>query len=252
MLTKTDSVLEVKDLVKQYKGAATPSLNGLSFSVLHGEIFGLLGPNGAGKTTAISIISTLIKPSKGHITLCGFDVSKLPGKVRTQIGFVPQDIALYSELTGRENLRYYGKLYGLSGKKLENEIDKHVDLFGLRKNINQRVSKCSGGIKRRINIIAGILHNPKLLLLDEPSVGIDAQSRHLIMETLLFLKDTGTSMIYTTHYMEEAETLCSNVAIIDEGKTIAKGAPKELINESKESNTLGDLFLQLTGKFLRE
>ncbi len=245
-------VLTARNLVKIYKGASRPSLNGLNISVHRGEIFGLLGPNGAGKTTAISILSTLLRPTKGNIFLRNIDILRYPDKAKKLIGLVPQDIALYSNLTGRENLRYFGRLYGLSGNKLESRIDESLELFGLEHNADQRFFTCSGGIKRRFNLVAGILHRPMLLFLDEPTVGIDVQSRSLILERLSQLKKNGTSMIYTTHYMEEAEAICSRVVIIDEGKIITEGTPKKLIDDTSECENLGDLFLFLTGKQLRD
>ncbi|MCP4681112.1 MAG: ABC transporter ATP-binding protein [Desulfobacterales bacterium] len=247
-----DTILIARNLVKIHPGASRPALDGLDISIDRGDIFGLLGPNGAGKTTTISILSTLLRPTKGNILICANDSVRYPNRVKKLIGLVPQEIALYSNLTGRENLRYFGRLYGLSGNQLEARIDEYLELFSLEHNADQKIFTCSGGMKRRFNLVAGILHRPKLLFLDEPTVGIDVQSRSLILERLSQLKKYGIGMIYTTHYMEEAEAICSRVAIIDEGKSIAEGSPKELISDSSECDNLGDLFLSLTGKRLRD
>jgi len=250
--TAGESVLVVQDLVKIYKGAAVPALSGLNITVRAGEIFGLLGPNGAGKTTAISIMSTLLRPTKGRVNVCGIDVLNHPGRVKGLIGLVPQNIALYAGLTARENLRYFGKICGLKGKALNERIEACLELAGLANRADQRVSAYSGGMKRRANLAAGMITNPRLLFLDEPTVGIDAQSRNMILEKLSLLKKNGTTLIYTTHYMDEAEQLCERIAIMDEGHIIAEGTPKALINRPPGHSNLGDLFLALTGKDLRD
>ena len=247
-----DKALIVKGLVKIYKGSSDPALSGLDISVNTGEIFGLLGPNGAGKTTAISIMSTLLRPTSGRVTICGIDAIKQPNQIKKLIGLVPQDIALYANLTVRENLSYFGRICGLKGQKLKDRIAECLEMVGLRKKADQLIFKFSGGMKRRANLAAGILHKPRILFLDEPTVGIDAQSRNMILEKLSLLKENGTTMIYTTHYMDEAEELCNRVAIIDEGHIIAKGTPKQLINQPPGHTGLKDLFLALTGKRLRD
>jgi len=245
-------VLVVQDVVKIYKGASSPALSGLNFAVRSGEIFGLLGPNGAGKTTTISILSTLLRPTRGSVRICGIDALKHPGRIKGLIGLVPQNIALYAGLTARENLRYFGKILGLKGKALKDRIQFCLELVGLENRSEQLVAAYSGGMKRRANLAAGMLNNPRLLLLDEPTVGIDAQSRNMILEKLSLLKNNGTTLIYSTHYMDEAEQLCERIAIMDEGNIIAEGPPKELINLSPGHSGLGDLFLALTGKGLRD
>ena len=247
-----EKALVVQDLVKIYKGASSPALSGLNFSVRTGEIFGLLGPNGAGKTTAISILSTLLRPTRGSVSICGIDALKHPGRVKGLIGLVPQNIALYAALTARENLRYFGKICGLKGNALNDRVQACLELAGLENRADQRVSTYSGGMKRRANLAVGILNNPRLLFLDEPTVGIDAQSRNMILEKLSLLKNNGTTLIYTTHYMDEAEQLCERIAIMDEGHIIAEGSPKVLINRPPGHAGLGDLFLALTGKKLRD
>jgi len=224
----------------------------LDISVNYGEIFGLLGPNGAGKTTAISIMSTLLQPTSGSVIICGIDAIKQPNRIKKLIGLVPQDIALYANLTVRENLRYFGRICGLKGQVLKDRIADCLEMVGLGKKADQLIFTFSGGMKRRANLAAGILHQPRILFLDEPTVGIDAQSRNMILEKLSLLKETGTTMIYTTHYMDEAEQLCDCVAIIDEGHIIAEGSPKQLISRAPGHAGLKDLFLALTGKRLRD
>jgi ABC-2 type transport system ATP-binding protein len=245
-------VLEVRQLVKVYKGSGIAAVDGLDFTVREGEIFGLLGPNGAGKTTAISIICTLLPPTAGSVSLCGFDVARQPDEARKRFGLAPQEIALYPTLTARENLRYFGRLYGLSGKPLAARIDACLALAGLEDSADRRIDVFSGGMKRRANLAAAILHDPKVLFLDEPTVGIDAQSRNLILEKLAALRLTGTTLVYTTHYMEEAEQLCDRVAVMDRGRIVAEGVPADLVGEAEGCDNLEQLFLRLTGKQLRD
>jgi ABC-2 type transport system ATP-binding protein len=245
-------VLQVDQLVKVYRGATAPAVNGLSFSVQSGEIFGLLGPNGAGKTTAISIICTLLRQTSGSVMLCSRDTVLNPSGVRGLFGLAPQDIALYPSLSARENLSYFGRLYGLAQRPLSDRIDHCLALVGLSDNADTRIDSFSGGMKRRANLAAAILHTPRLLILDEPTVGIDAQSRNMILENLKKLRDAGMTIIYTTHYMEEAEQICNRVAIMDKGSIIATGTPKELIGQVAGCANLEDYFLHLTGKQLRD
>jgi ABC-2 type transport system ATP-binding protein len=246
------ALLTVGNLVKLYRGATTPAVNGLDFTVNEGEIFGLLGPNGAGKTTAISIICTLLRPSSGTVTLCGRDAVNAPATVRPLLGLAPQELALYPSLTARENLRYFGRLHGLTGRVLSGRIEQCLALVGLAGNADIRIDTFSGGMKRRANLAAAILHTPRLLVLDEPTVGIDAQSRNMILENLKGLRDAGMTIIYTTHYMEEAQQLCSRVAVMDRGSIIATGAPAALIDRMEGCSNLEDVFLHLTGKHLRD
>lgn len=250
--TAAPEILRVSKLVKLYHGASVPAVNGLDLTVRQGEIFGLLGPNGAGKTTAISIICTLLRPTSGTVTLHNHDVVTYPAAVRPLFGLAPQDIALYPSLTGRENLRYFGRLYGLNGHKLTERIIACLALVGLADNADARVDSYSGGMKRRANLAAAILHAPQLLLLDEPTVGIDAQSRNMLLENLKGLRDAGMTIIYTTHYMEEAQQLCSRIAIMDRGAVITSGTPAALIAGTAGCNNLEDVFLHLTGKQLRD
>jgi ABC-2 type transport system ATP-binding protein len=246
------AVLEVRGLVKRYRGAGENAVDGLGFTVRKGEFFGLLGPNGAGKTTAISVICTLLPPTGGTVSIDSIDIARNPSGARRRFGLAPQEIALYPSLTGRENLRYFGRLYGLRGRALARRVDECLALAGLEGSADKRVDAYSGGMKRRANLAAAILHEPPLLFLDEPTVGIDAQSRNAILERLAGLREAGTTIVYTTHYMEEAEQLCSRVAVMDRGRIIAEGAPGDLIGEAEGCGNLEQLFLRLTGKQLRD
>jgi ABC-2 type transport system ATP-binding protein len=245
-------VLIVEKLVKTYKNSPTPAVNGLNFSILEGDVFGLLGPNGAGKTTTISIMTTLMKPTEGKVNIFGFDVENNPVQVKKAIGLVPQDIALYVGLTARENLRFFGHMYGLKGSYLEIRVSECLDFVGLTPSADQRIGTFSGGMKRRANLAAGILHKPRLIFLDEPTVGIDPQSRSMLLEKLIHLREEGVTMVYTTHYMEEAQSLCSSIAIMDEGRIIMQGPPQQLIEKHPECRNLEDLFIKMTGKHLRD
>lgn len=245
-------IIEVSRLVKKYRGASDPAVNNISFSVSENEIFGLLGPNGAGKTTTINILCGILQPTGGSVKIGRFGLSDEYNKIKRIIGVVPQDIALYPTLTAIENLTIFGYIHGLRGKALRVKIQSLLELFGLEKNRDIRISKYSGGMKRRLNLVAGILHDPKVLFLDEPTVGIDVQSKTVILENLLRINKKGTTMIYTSHQMEEAESLCSQIAIIDEGKIITEGNPAQLIGANQAFRNLEDVYLNRTGKKLRD
>ncbi|MGD8844763.1 MAG: ABC transporter ATP-binding protein [Desulfobacteraceae bacterium] len=242
----------IEDLAKQYAGSGRMALDGLSLNIGAGEIFGLLGPNGAGKTTAISILSTILQPSRGRVAICDIDILAHPKPVRRCIGLVPQEIALYPELTARENLAFFGSLHGLGGSHLKRLIDSALYAVGLDQSAHRKVSAFSGGMKRRANLAAGMLHDPRVLFLDEPTVGVDAQSRQMIMEKLQEIRNSGTTMIYTTHYMEEARQLCDRIAIMDNGRILVMGKPSELLEAHPLCSDLGELFITLTGKDLRD
>jgi len=246
------SIITIENLFKQFKGADVAAVKGISLSIAKNEIFGLLGPNGAGKTTTISILCGLFRQSSGHVVIDGMDLSSNLTAIKQIIGVVPQDIALYPTLTARENLDFYGHMYGLSGKDLDAKIEKWLANFGLTEAANKRVSEYSGGMKRRVNLIAGILHNPKILFLDEPTVGVDVQSRNVIISYLKELNQQGMTIVYTSHHMEEAEHFCTRVGIIDYGNIIAEGTPLELNNKYDGCNKLEDVFLHLTNRSLRD
>jgi ABC-2 type transport system ATP-binding protein len=221
-------IVEVKDLVKQYPGAAEPAVKGLSLGILPGEVFSLLGPNGAGKTTTLSMLACLLEPSGGEALIAGHSVRTEALAVKRAIGVVPQEIALYPTLSARENLRFWGQLYGLGGAELKRRIEEVLKTVGLSDRANERVEKYSGGMKRRINIAAGLLHRPQVVLMDEPTVGIDPQSRRNILDMVKALNAQGMTVLYTTHYMEEAQELSHRIGIMDHGKLIALGTLAEL------------------------
>ena len=230
------NILDVQNLAKNY--GDFQAVKGISFNIKEGEIFSLLGPNGAGKTTTISMLSTLYAPTSGDATIAGHSVTKDPIAVRNAIGVVPQDLALYEDLTARENLTFWGQMYGLSGTALKNRVEEVLGQIGLVDKAKDRVKTYSGGMKRRVNIGVGLLHKPKLLFMDEPTVGIDPQSRRAILDTVKDLNKQGMTVLYTTHYMEEAEELSNRVGIIDHGELIAIGTQKELTQQVGETETL--------------
>jgi ABC-2 type transport system ATP-binding protein len=230
------SILEVQNLVKKYGDFA--AVDGVSFTIEEGEIFSLLGPNGAGKTTTISMLSCLLKPTSGNAVIGGHSVMHESLKVREVIGVVPQDIALYNMLSARENLVFWGRMYGMGGAALKQRVDEVVEQIGLTDKANAKVETYSGGMKRRVNIGVGLLHKPRVIYMDEPTVGIDPQSRRSILETVKDLNKQGMTVLYTTHYMEEAQELSDRVGIIDHGKLIALGTQKELTKIVGEHDTL--------------
>ncbi len=221
------NIVETKDLYKKYNDQV--AVQGVSFAIRQGEIFGFLGPNGAGKTTTISMLSTLLSPTSGAATISGFEVVRQAGEVKKRIGLVPQDLALYPTLSAHDNLLFFGRVYGLSGKALNMRVDWALELVGLADRGKDAVQTFSGGMKRRINIAAGLLHQPEILFLDEPTVGVDPQSRNYIFENVQRLNREGLTILYTTHYMEEAERLCHRVAIMDQGRIVALDTPQALI-----------------------
>ena len=211
---------------------------GITFDIKEGEIFSLLGPNGAGKTTTISMLSTLYTPTAGDASIGGHSISKEPMAVKQVIGVVPQELALYEDLTARENLIFWGQMYGLSGKSLNSRVDEVLEHIGLVDKAKNQVKTYSGGMKRRVNIGVGLLHKPRLLFMDEPTVGIDPQSRRAILDTVKDLNKQGMTVLYTTHYMEEAEELSNRVGIIDHGELIALGTQDELTKQVGQTDTL--------------
>ena len=232
----TESILIAKELRKKFD--ENEAVKGISFSVLRGEIFSLLGPNGAGKTTTINMLSCLLDPTSGTAEIAGHAIPGDTLNVRRAIGVVPQEIALYDALTARQNLEFWGRLYDMSGKALTGRIDEVLDQVGLADRAKDKVKTFSGGMKRRINIAVGLLHKPQLLFMDEPTVGIDPQSRRRILDMVRELRDQGMTVLYTTHYMEEAEELSDRVGIIDQGKLIALGTQGELKKVVGEQESL--------------
>ena len=244
-------MIQIDQLSKKYKGADFYSVNNLDLNIVEGEIFGLLGPNGAGKTTLISMLSSLLKPTSGSFTINGLTYQKNKNRLKQLIGIVPQEYALYPSLTAYENLHYFGSMYGLRGNVLKERIISYLETLGLSDFAHKKISAFSGGMKRRVNLIASILHEPKVLFLDEPTVGVDVQSKNAIIGHLETLNINGTTIIYTSHHLNEAEHFCSRVAIIDHGRLLCKGVPEELIAKHK-AQTLEDVFLAQTGKALRD
>jgi len=221
------AVLECAHLVRTFGDLR--AVEDVSLTIAPGETYGLLGPNGAGKTTTISMICGLLAPTAGTVRVLGREITPAASDAKAAIGLVPQDIALYPDLSARENLRFFGRLQGLRGAALEGRIDETLDVVGLRDRAKDRIDTYSGGMKRRANIAVGMLHAPTLLVLDEPTVGVDPQSRNSILEAIANLGTAGMAVLYTTHYMEEAERLCDRIGIIDVGRLIAEGTRAELV-----------------------
>ena len=244
--------LVAKDLRKSFNGFT--AVNGVSFTINKGEIFGLLGPNGAGKTTTIRILSTVLPPDEGDVTVGGYSLQHNADDVRKLIGICPQELALYADLSAMDNLVFFGRMVGLNGKEAKAQAKANLELMGLLERGKGRVEKFSGGMKRRVNLAIALMGNPQLLFLDEPTVGIDPQSRNNIYETINSLRTKGMTILYTTHYMEEADRLCERVAIMDGGKIIAMDTPYQLKSQIGDPAhvTLEDVFLKLTGRSLRD
>lgn len=248
----SEGIIHISNLYKQYKGADEFSVNNLNLCINEKEIFGLLGPNGAGKTTLLSMLCGLIKPTSGSFTINGLSYDKNAFTIKETIGVVPQEYALYPTLTAYENLMYFGSMYGLKGADLKQKVIGALDQLGLLKFAHKKVDTFSGGMKRRVNLIAGILHQPKVLFLDEPTVGVDVQSKNVIIEFLQDLNKKGTTIIYTSHHLTEAQDFCSKIAIIDRGRIYAQGTPNELIASVENAYNLEEVFIALTGKELRD
>jgi ABC-2 type transport system ATP-binding protein len=247
-----EEFLVAQDLHKSFN--EHKAVNGVSFTIYRGEIFGLLGPNGAGKTTTIRILSTVLEPDHGDVTVGGHSIRGNADAVRSLIGVCPQELALYEDLSAMDNMVFFGRMAGLNGKEARSQSIAQLELMGLLERAKGKVSKFSGGMKRRVNLAIALMGNPKLLFLDEPTVGIDPQSRNNIYETIEGLREKGMTILYTTHYMEEADRLCDRIAIIDGGRIIAMDTPLELKKQigPPDQVTLEDVFLKLTGRSLRD
>jgi len=241
-----------KDLHKSFN--EFKAVNGVSFTIHKGEIFGLLGPNGAGKTTTIRMLSTVLEADSGEVTIGGHTIRKEAEAVRSIIGVCPQDLALYEDLSALDNMIFFGRMAGLNSREARAQAMSNLEIMGLQDRAKGKVSKFSGGMKRRINLGIALMGHPELLFLDEPTVGIDPQSRNNIYETIDGLRGKGMTILYTTHYMEEADRLCERVAIMDGGQIIRMDTPYQLKKEigSPEKVTLEDVFLKLTGRSLRD
>ncbi len=248
-----EAYLVATDLHKSFNG--NHAVNGVSFSIEKGEIFGLLGPNGAGKTTTIRILSTIIQPDRGEVTIGGFSLKHNADNVRGLVGICPQDLALYPEMTAFDNLVFFGRMAGMNTAEARDQAMANLELMGLADRAKKgRVEKFSGGMKRRVNLAIALMGHPRLLFLDEPTVGIDPQSRNNIFETIEGLLKKDMTVLYTTHYMEEADHLCKRIAIMDGGKIVALDTPRALKSQigDPQTTTLETVFLKLTGRSLRD
>ena len=248
-----ETILKAIDLTKKYDGKCV--VDNLNLEIKKGEIFGLLGPNGAGKSTTMNMICNLIKPDYGTVEFMGKDFRKNKKELTKHLGYIPQHLAIHGNLKAWENVELFTSLYGIKGQQLKERIDESLLYVGLSERKNDYAKKFSGGMKRRLNIACAIGHHPDLLIFDEPTVGIDPQSRNFILEKIKESNKNGATVIYTSHYMEEVESICSRIAIMDNGKIIATGTSdelKKLITDDCDGVTLEEVFLTLTGKKLRD
>lgn len=242
--------VDIKNLGFHYAGNEGVTFSGLNMQIIKGDRFGLFGPNGAGKTTLLSLMTGLLSANEGSIELLGLDINKKDKAVNKLFGFVPQDFSFYQELSPVENLQFFGAWSGLNRSQIKSRTDELLHILGLEAVRNKQVDKFSGGMKRRVNLAIGVMHNPAILILDEPTVGVDVQTRHAIVNYLLELNNNGTTLIYTSHQLSEAEDLCNQVALIDAGRIIAQDSLDALLAEHKQESLEG-LFLGLTGKEYR-
>ncbi|UCE11570.1 MAG: ATP-binding cassette domain-containing protein [Candidatus Thorarchaeota archaeon] len=245
----SETAITISNLVKRFDDVV--AVDGLDLEIKWGELFGLLGPNGAGKTTTLNILNTLLEMTEGSASVGGYDVVEDADKVRELIGVCPQEPSYYGFLSGRENIELFGDLHGVPKDVLDERIDDLIRKIGLEDHINRRAKEYSGGMIRRVSTLMALVHDPKVALLDEPTVAMDPVSRRAVWDFIRELKDNGMAIILTTHYMEEAEVLCDRVGIIDEGRLIALGSPKELMDKY-EAEDLEEVFIKLTGKKLTE
>lgn len=242
-----DKIIEIKNLCKVYKKGNTVALNNINLSVTKGDFVGLLGPNGAGKTTLISILAGLLKPTSGEFSICNLNFKNRQSgyELKNSIGIVPQEYALYFKLTVYENLMFFGSMYGLKGKKLKNKVLSGIKTLGLEQHKSKQVENLSGGLKRRVNLLAGILHNPKILILDEPTVGVDVHSKKIILNLLKEHHQNGTTILYSSHLFNEVQNICKSVVIIDQGEVIVKGKTEDVLKDHQQ-NSLEKVFLETT------
>ena len=242
----TPSMIDIRKLRKTYRGAAHPSVDGLTLHVSEGDLFGLLGPNGAGKTTILSVLCGLCPYDTGEVKIGGLDVRCEMRRIRRMIGIVPQEIALYPELTLRENLHFFGGIQGIPSDTLRERIDNYIERFDLIPHLSKRTAYLSGGMKRKFNLIVAMLHRPRVLFLDEPTVGVDVLSKQEIVAHLQVLHREGMTIVYTSHDMAEAEKLCTQVVLMDRGRIVCEGSPAELQNRTGRAS-LEELFMARTG-----
>ncbi len=243
--------VSIERLDFRYPGSDEALLTNVSLSIAKGESFGLFGPNGAGKTTLMNLMTGVLNAGEGEIKLLGHPMGTTSKKVNRLFGFVPQDFSFYDELSPVENMEFYGAWAGLDGKRIKKRTAELLNILGLEDVKNKTVGKFSGGMKRRVNLAIGVIHNPAVLFLDEPTVGVDVQTRHAIISYLKELNDNGTTLIYTSHQLSEAEALCREIALIDSGKIVAEGTLDDL-NKKYKKKSLEELFLSLTGKDFRD
>lgn len=248
----SEEFLVVNNLSKHF--GEFKAVDDVSFSIAKGEIFGLLGPNGAGKTTTIRMLSTVLEPDKGEISIGGFSVRKNSDQVRSIIGVCPQELALYEDLSALDNMVFFGRMAGLNAKEAKEQAMEKLTLMGLEERAKGKISKYSGGMKRRVNLAVSLMGHPRMLFMDEPTVGVDPQSRNNLYENIEALQKNGMTILYTTHYMDEADRLCDRVAVMDGGKIIAMDTPYNLKSQTGDPGTvtLEDVFLNLTGRSLRD
>lgn len=246
-----NSCINIHNLTKRYPGESKDTLNGITLQINEGDKYGILGPNGAGKTTLISVLCGLLEHSSGEFSYWNQNVVGNFTEIRKQLGFVPQEYAFYHELTPLQNLEYFGAMYGLSGKVIKERSEHILDILGLGHVKTKKVGKFSGGMKRRVNLAIGILHEPKVLFLDEPTVGVDIQSKMAILKFLNTLNEQGTTIIYTSHHLDEAEEFCSHIALIDRGKIIVDGETQRLM-QNNDVKDLKDLLISFTGESYRD
>jgi ABC-2 type transport system ATP-binding protein len=244
--------IELSHVTRQYKDAPRPAVSDLSIKIPQGSVFGFLGPNGAGKSTTVMMLCGLMRPDQGTVNVLGMDTAHHGEAIRRQIGVATQEVALLPTLTAYENLFYFGRMYGLKASEIKQSIERDLHIFGLTAKSNKQVHTFSGGMKKRLNLIAALLHNPKILILDEPTAGVDVQSRNMILDFLIDLKKHGTTIIYSSHLMEEAEKICTHLAIVDEGKLVEQGTPASLLAAHPECRNLEQYFLKITGKNIRD